>query len=154
VNNRALSAVSFRRAAGPLFFLRFWKGCCGGDLVNTILRSKFHTLTDFRKNASFRPDMLNHLNTTFTFGKQTKNNFIYRKVQCRPTYSFIHSFLCSLFLWGVAGAAALCGPETPDDQQNFRYFCWLPHLRGTKQGRRCSYATWSLDELWAAFPWV
>ena len=55
---------------------------------------------------------------------------------------------------GVAGAAALCGPEIPDDQQNFRYFCWLPHLRGTKQGRRCSHATWSLDELWAAFPWV
>ena len=33
-------------------------------------------LTDFHKNASFRPNMLNYLNTTFTFGKQTKDNFI------------------------------------------------------------------------------
>ena len=42
-------------------------------------------LTDFHKNARFRPNMLNYLNTTLTFGKQTKDNFINRKVQCRPT---------------------------------------------------------------------
>jgi len=29
-------------------------------------------LTDFHKSASFRPGMLNYLNTTFTFDKQTK----------------------------------------------------------------------------------
>ena len=29
-----------------------------------------------------------------------------------------------------------------------------PHQDGTKQGRRCSHATRSLDKLWAAFPWV
>jgi len=40
------------------------------------------------------------LNTTITFGKQTKDNFITRKVQCRRTHSFIHSFSCPLFLWG------------------------------------------------------
>jgi len=28
------------------------------------------------------------------------------------------------------------------------------HQDGTKYGRRCSQATWSLDDLWAAFPWV
>jgi len=27
-------------------------------------------------------------------------------------------------------------------------------LRRTKQGRRCTHSTWSLDDLWAAFPWV
>ena len=47
-------------------------------------------LTDFLKNASFPPNMLNYLNTTFTFGKQITDNFINRKVQCRPTYSFTH----------------------------------------------------------------
>jgi len=34
--------------------------------------------------------MLNYLNTTFTFGKQTKDNFINTKVQSRPTYSSTH----------------------------------------------------------------
>ena len=36
-------------------------------------------LTDFHKNAHFRPNMLNYLNMTFTFGKQTQDNFINRK---------------------------------------------------------------------------
>jgi len=40
------------------------------------------------------------LNTTFTFGKQTKDNFINTKVKCRRTYSFIYSFSCPLFLCG------------------------------------------------------
>jgi len=45
-------------------------------------------LTDFHKNVGFRPSMLNYLNTTtFTFGKKTKDNFINRKVQCRPAYA-------------------------------------------------------------------
>ena len=38
-------------------------------------------LTDFHKNASFRPNVLNYLNATFIFGKQTKDNFINRKFQ-------------------------------------------------------------------------
>jgi len=36
-------------------------------------------LTGFHRNASFRPNMLNYFNTTFTFGKQSKVNFINRK---------------------------------------------------------------------------
>jgi len=48
-------------------------------------------ITHFHKNASFRPDMLTYLNKSFTFGKQTKDNFINRKVQCRrTTHSFTH----------------------------------------------------------------
>jgi len=57
-------------------------------------------LAYFHKNPSFSPIMLNYLNTTLTFGKQTEDNFINRKVQCRPTHSFICSFSCQLFLWG------------------------------------------------------
>jgi len=35
--------------------------------------------------------MLNYLNSTFTFGNQTRDNFINSKVQiCRRTYSFTH----------------------------------------------------------------
>ena len=43
--------------------------------VNTVFPSTICLilLTDFHKNASFRPDMLVGLNTTFTFGKQTKD---------------------------------------------------------------------------------
>ena len=35
-------------------------------------------LNHIHKNTSFRPNILNCLNTTFTFGKQTKDNFINR----------------------------------------------------------------------------
>jgi len=68
--------------------------------VNTISLLCLLLLTDFNKNASFRPNMLNYLNTTLTFGNQTNDNCINRKVQCRPTCSFIHSFSCPLFLRG------------------------------------------------------
>jgi len=37
-------------------------------------------LTDFQKNARFYPNTLNYLNTTFTFGKQTEDNFTNIKV--------------------------------------------------------------------------
>ena len=37
--------------------------------------------TDFPRNATFRPNMLDYLNTTFTFGKQNKDNFINTKFQ-------------------------------------------------------------------------
>jgi len=64
-------------------------------------------ILDFHKNASFHRNMLGYLNTTFTFGKQTKDNFINRKVQCRcrGMYSFIYSFSCPFFPWGESGAA-------------------------------------------------
>ena len=61
--------------------------------------------------------MLNYLNTTFTFVKQTKDNFINRKIQCRPTYSFTHSFSPAFPLERVARAAALEGPDISHDQQ-------------------------------------
>jgi len=47
--------------------------------VNTIFPSMSDSLTDFHKNAYFRPNVLIYLNITFTFGKQTKDNFINRK---------------------------------------------------------------------------
>ena len=60
--------------------------------------------------------MLNYLNTIFTFGKQTKDNFITRKLQ--SAYILIHSliFVPAFPLGRVAGAAALGWPETPHDQ--------------------------------------
>ena len=50
----------------------------------------WYTELIFTKNASVRPNMLSYLNTILTFGKQTKDNFINRKFQCRATYSFTH----------------------------------------------------------------
>jgi len=77
--------------------------------------------TDFHKNASFRPKMLNYLKTTFTFGKQTKDKFVNGKVQCKPTI-LIHSliFVPVFSLGRVAGAAALRGPEIHHHQQKFQ----------------------------------
>jgi len=99
-------------------------------------------LTHFHKNASLHPNMLNYLNTTCVFGKQTKDNFINRKVQCRPTHSFIYSFSCPLFLWESRGVSrTLGGPEIPHDQQQFQIVLLAPHQDGTKQSRRCSHAT-------------
>jgi len=59
-------------------------------------------LTDFHKSATFRPNILYYLNAIFTFGKQTKDNFINRKFQCRPTYSFTHLRVRFSFIesWG------------------------------------------------------
>jgi len=75
-------------------------------------------LSDFHKNASFRPNMLNYLNTIFTFGKQTEDNFINRKFQCTPaTHSFTH-FRAHFSYGGVAGTAGLGGPEIRHDQQH------------------------------------
>jgi len=47
-------------------------------------------LTDFRKKACFRPNVLNYLNKTFTFGKHTKDSDRNRNFQRRPAHSFIH----------------------------------------------------------------
>ena len=111
-------------------------------------------LSDFHKNASFRPNMLNYLNTIFTFGKQTEDNFINRKFQCTPaTHSFTH-FRAHFSYGGVAGTAGLGGPEIPHGQLHSQKVPLGPHQDGNKQGRRCSHATWSLDELRAAFLWV
>jgi len=57
---------------------------------------------------------------TFTFRKQTKDNFISRKFQCRPTYSFIHSFSCPLFLWGESLGPQPRRPEISHNQQHLR----------------------------------
>jgi len=53
-------------------FLTFLKGCRGGALgCQHYFPFCLIFLTDFHKNASFRPIMLDYSNTTFTFGKQT-----------------------------------------------------------------------------------
>ena len=101
-------------------------------------------LIHFHKNASFRPNML-YLNTIFTFGKQTKDNFINRKFQCRSTYSLTHFVSVSL-LGRVAGAAALGDPKYLTINSNLIVLL-TPHPDGAKQGRRCSHVTWSLDDL-------
>jgi len=72
-------------------------------------------LANFHKNASFCPNVLNYLSKTFTFGKQPNDNFGYRKVQCRPTYSFTH--ICARFSFErFVGEAALGGLEIHHDQ--------------------------------------
>jgi len=67
-----------------------------------------------------------------------------------------HSFISMpAFLPGrVAGAAVSGGLEAPHGQQQFQVILMAPHQGGTKQGRRCCHSTWSLDDLWADFPWV
>jgi len=111
-------------------------------------------LTHFHKNASFRPNMLDYLNTTFTFDKQTKDNFINRTVQCigLNTHSFAR-FRAGCFIGENRGGSS---PRTRNTSRltaiSDSSACSTP--RRTKQGRRCSHATWSLEKFWAAFQWV
>jgi len=42
----------------------------------------------------------------------------------------------------------------PHSQQQFHIVLLAPREDETKQGRRCSYATQALSDLWAAFPWI
>ena len=62
-------------------------------------------LTDLHKNASFHLNMLIYLNTTSIFCKQTKDNFINRMVQCRPTYSITH-FRASFSFGEIRGGSS------------------------------------------------
>jgi len=84
-------------------------------------------LTHFHKNASFRPNMLNYLNTTFTFGKQAKDNFINRNIQCRLTYKFIYSFSCPVSLGESRGDSR--SRRTRNTSRStaiaISQFCWL-----------------------------
>jgi len=115
------------------------------SLLCLILSNHIH------KNASFHPSIPNYLNAIFTFAKQTKDNFINRKVQCRPTYSLIHSFSCPLFLWVGSQEPQ---EEIAHDQEESQTVLLAPHQDGTKKSRRCSHAAQSLVKLWAIFPWV
>jgi len=45
------------------------------------------------------------------------------------------------------------GPEIPHAQEKSQIVPLGPQDRA-QEGRRCSHATWSLDDLWAAFLWV
>jgi len=73
-------------------------------------------LTDFHKIAGFRPYMLVYLNSTFTFAKQAKDNFIRRKFQCKPTDAFIQLFSGHFPLRRVVGAATSGGTNVGHDQ--------------------------------------
>ena len=55
---------------------------------------------------------------------------------------------------GIPGALVLGGLEIPHDYQQSHIVLLAPHQNWAKQGRRCSHSTWSLDDIWAAFPWV
>ena len=49
---------------------------------------------------------------------------------------------------------ALGGVAIPHGHQQFRIFLQALHQDGAKRGRRSCHSTWSLDDPWAAFPWV
>jgi len=137
----------------PVFFLMFSKGCRGGAL-GCQHRFPFCLilLTDFHKNASFRQNMLNCFNTTFTFGKQTKDSFINRKFQCRRSYYSLSHFR-SRFSFGESR-----GGGSPRRTRNTSRSTVISDTsagstpRRGQQGRRCSHVT--LDDLWATYAWV
>jgi len=75
--------------------------------------------------------------------------------------SFIHSFILKpdFPLGKVAGTAVLekfekpFGPQKSLSTVNSNLLL-ASRRNETKRGRRCSHSTWSLDNLWATFPWV
>jgi len=63
------------------------------SILSLILLNHIH------KNAVFRPNILNYLNTAFTFGKRTKDTFINRTIQY--VYEFTDSLIfVPAFFWG------------------------------------------------------
>jgi len=66
--------------------------------------------------------------------------------------SFI--FVPTLSLGREAGTATQGGVGIPHGQQQFQIVLLVPHQDGTKQGRRCSLSTQTLEDLRAAFPCV
>jgi len=144
-----------------VFFKVFKRVSCWSVRVSTpFFLLCLILLTHFHKNASFRPNMPNYLNTTFAFGKQTKNNFINRKVQYigLHTYSFGHVRARFFLLGELRRQQPYVDPNRlPHDQQQSQSSSSGPTLRPhteIKQGRRCSHARRSLDKLWVAFQWV
>ena len=107
-------------------------------------------LTDFHKNASFRPNILNYLNTTFAFGKQTNDNFINRKFQFRLAYSCTHFHASFTFGESRGGSSPRMTRNTSRSREISDNSAGSTPRRD-KQGRRCSHSTWFLDELWTAF---
>ena len=65
--------------------------------------------------------------------------------KCWAAFIFISAFP----LVRVAGSADLGGLGIPRGQQQYQIVPLAPHQDGTKQGRRCSQSTWSLDTHWA-----
>jgi len=54
----------------------------------------------------------------------------------------------------VTGATTHGGLGIYQGQQQFQIVLPAPHQGGTKQCRRCSYSTSTLDDLLVALPWV
>jgi len=93
--NKKILARNVRSTLRQCFLKVFQRVSWWSFRVSTLF-SLLCLILDFHKNASFPENMLNYLNTTFTVGKQTKDNLINRKFQYRPTYSFTH--FCAHFL--------------------------------------------------------
>ena len=114
--------------------------------INTIFPSMSDILTDFHKNASFPSNMLNYFNMTFTFGKQIKNNFINRKVECRSTYSF--TYFRARFSYGESrGGSSLRMTGNTSRSTALSDSSAGSTPRRDQARSRCSDAIWSLDEL-------
>ena len=69
-------------------------------------------------------------------------------------FSISFHFTPVFCLGRVADAPDLTCPELTHGLQQPQIVLLAPHHDVTKQGRRCGYSTWSLDDLWVAFPWM
>jgi len=71
-------------------------------------------------------------------------------------FLFLHSliFVPSFPLGRVAGQQSLEDSKYLTINSNLGIVLLALRQGGTKQGRRCSHSTWSLDDLLAAFSWV
>ena len=89
--------------------------------------------TDFHKNTHFRPNMLNNLNMTFTFGKQTKDNFMKRKFKRRP---YVAVDCTALNYWGkhkrkmaITNRKATSSSRAPSTSSLYYYYVALSLYR-------------------------
>ena len=81
-------------------------------------------LTDFHKNASFRPNMLIQIGHSLLGNKLQRISYTKWFNEGLHTHSFSR-FHAAFSLGRVARAAAVGGPEYLAINSNFRQFCWL-----------------------------
>ena len=102
--------------------------------------------------------------TTFTSGVQVRLEllklttaiFLLQRIFILIVKSYFHSliFIPAFTLRIAAGQQPYGELKIPHGQEQFQMVLLARNQDGTKQGRRCSNSTWSVDDFWAAFSWV
>ena len=115
------------------------------ELFQPPVKGQRLTFRFFRCPGVFAIAMVSFSSLKFViFDRKTQLNYSIRSFIFMPTFPRDR----------VAMPADLGGLGIHCGQQQLQLILLAPHYAGAKQGGRCSHSTWSLDDLWAPFPWI